>query len=297
MYKNISVEERIKKAEEIYKRRRDFNSKVIKDNKSDKKDIRVLKKLIVQVIICSLIYVSISNIYGGKYNFSNDVINKTKEILSYNIDINNIFQRVSGYIDSLQTMENEDLEDETNEMNNTEESVFIENVIEQESLEKTQNVGIGGSVLEEEQIVEVELTQEEKDILLANQTTSFIIPAQGIITSRFGTRETTNPNIPENHTGTDIGATTGTKIVAATDGEVVISTDYGDYGKHIKIQIGEVSTVYAHCNELYVKQGDFVKQGQEIGTIGSTGNSTGPHLHFEIRVSERNINPEKILNL
>ena len=55
--------------------------------------------------------------------------------------------------------------------------------------------------------------------------------------------------------------------------------------------------IYAHCNSLYVKQGDQVTQGQEIAEVGSTGNSTGPHLHFEIRISERTIDPEKILEL
>ena len=68
-------------------------------------------------------------------------------------------------------------------------------------------------------------------------------------------------------------------------------------GKHLKIQIGEVSIIYAHCNNLYVRQGDKVSQGQEIAEVGSTGNSTGPHLHFEVRISERVIDPEKILEL
>ena len=65
-------------------------------------------------------------------------------------------------------------------------------------------------------------------------------------------------SVPKDHTGTDIAAPMGTKIKSATDGEVVLVSEEGDYGKHIKVQIGEVSIIYAHCNQLYVKQGDKV---------------------------------------
>ena len=83
----------------------------------------------------------------------------------------------------------------------------------------------------------------------------------------------------------DIAANMGTKIKSATSGEVVIASEEGDYGKHLKIQIGDVSIIYAHCNNLYVKQGDQISQGQEIAEVGTTGNSTGPHLHFEISLT------------
>ena len=141
------------------------------------------------------------------------------------------------------------------------------------------------------------LTQEEQDIKLAKETTTYIKPIEGVISSPFGRREEATGTVPKNHTGTDIAANLGTKILSSTDGEVVLSSEEGDYGKHLKIQIGEISIIYAHCNNLYVKQGDIVKQGQEIAEVGSTGNSTGPHLHFEIRVQERVIDPQKILEL
>lgn len=66
-------------------------------------------------------------------------------------------------------------------------------------------------------------------------------------------------------------------------------------GNHIQIQIDDIIIVYAHCNVIYVKEGEKVVQGQEIGEVGSTGNSTGPHLHFEIRKNGKYIDPEKIL--
>ena len=67
-------------------------------------------------------------------------------------------------------------------------------------------------------------------------------------------------------------------------------------GNHIKIQNGEILTVYAHCSQLEVKKGDYINQGQEIGKVGATGKVTGPHLHFEIRRNGRYIDPSVILN-
>ena len=173
---------------------------------------------------------------------------------------------------------------------------------DKESETENQNEnGIGGAEENSgEQTNEAEvqnLTQEEQDVINIKNTASFIKPIEGTISSSYGFRETATGSVPKNHTGTDIAAQTGTKIKSATDGEVVLVSEQGDYGKHIKIQIGEVSIIYAHCNAMYVNQGDKVTQGQEIAEVGSTGNSTGPHLHFEIRIQERTVDPQKILEL
>ena len=70
----------------------------------------------------------------------------------------------------------------------------------------------------------------------------------------------------------------------------------GDLGNHIKITNGDVDTVYAHCKTIYVSEGEKITQGQSIGEVGSTGNSTGPHLHFEVRKEGRYVNPDLILD-
>ena len=87
---------------------------------------------------------------------------------------------------------------------------------------------------------------------------------------------------------------TEARVVGET---VILSSSEGDYGNHLKIQSGEIIIVYAHCNKLYISEGEYVKQGQEIGEVGTTGNSTGPHLHFEIRREDRYIDPQLILNI
>lgn len=108
------------------------------------------------------------------------------------------------------------------------------------------------------------------------------------ITSRYGARW------GGTHTGLDLAAPTGTQIVAAAGGTVTyVNYSNVSYGNCIKINHGNgVETLYAHCSQLYVSQGQTVSQGQLIATVGSTGNSTGPHLHLEVRVNGTTINPQ-----
>jgi murein DD-endopeptidase MepM/ murein hydrolase activator NlpD len=105
------------------------------------------------------------------------------------------------------------------------------------------------------------------------------------ITSLFGWR--THPITGEQriHTGTDIGAPMGTPVLAALSGRILLADFLGGYGMTVAIEHGQGSqqTLYAHLSELFVKPGERVQQGAVIGRVGSTGNSTGPHLHFELR--------------
>lgn len=140
-------------------------------------------------------------------------------------------------------------------------------------------------------------SESEDDVTYIKKRVSFVKPLDnGTITSRYGLRQAT-AIVSGNHKGVDIGAKYGTDIKAAMDGQVTVVSDEGDYGKHVKIVDGDVSTIYAHCSKIVVSQGDFVKKGQKIAEVGSTGKSTGPHLHFEIRRNNLSINPEEILSL
>lgn len=80
------------------------------------------------------------------------------------------------------------------------------------------------------------------------------------------------------------------------EGTVTQVSSQGDYGKHIRIVNGEITTLYAHCSKIYVKEGDNIKQGQEIAEVGSTGNVTGPHLHFEIRRNGEFVDPDSVID-
>nr|WP_034859679.1 M23 family metallopeptidase [Hungatella hathewayi] len=117
-------------------------------------------------------------------------------------------------------------------------------------------------------------------------------PSSSRITSEFGARESPTEGASTGHKGMDIGAASGSSIRAAAAGEVTISTYSYSAGNYIMINHGGgVSTVYMHCSQLLVSEGETVTQGQEIAKVGSTGVSTGPHLHFGIRVNGDYVNP------
>ncbi|MAI78001.1 MAG: hypothetical protein CL917_03600 [Deltaproteobacteria bacterium] len=115
----------------------------------------------------------------------------------------------------------------------------------------------------------------------------FVWPVEGArISSNFGRRK------GRPHEGLDLAVSQGTAIRAAEAGRVIHSGWLGDYGKVVIIKhAGYYRTVYAHASKIYVSQGDFVDRGQKIALVGSTGRSTGPHLHFEIRKGEEPANP------
>ena len=117
-------------------------------------------------------------------------------------------------------------------------------------------------------------------------------PLEGEITSGFGVRRHPLFRIAKMHTGVDIASTWGTPVPAAGDGEVIYAGWFGGYGKIVVIDHGGgLSTLYAHLSAILVELGQQVKRGQIIGRVGSTGYSTGPHLHFEVRIDGRPVDP------
>jgi murein DD-endopeptidase MepM/ murein hydrolase activator NlpD len=118
------------------------------------------------------------------------------------------------------------------------------------------------------------------------KTVTMAVPSRGSISSSFGQRW------GRMHEGIDIAANSGDPIYAAMDGKVVYSGWASGYGKMIKIQHADkIETIYGHCSRLRTAVGDNVKKGQLIGDVGSTGNSTGPHLHFEVIINGKVVNP------
>ena len=125
---------------------------------------------------------------------------------------------------------------------------------------------------------------------------SFIFPVESYsyISSRFGERIHPITGELKNHNGMDIAANMGTTVYAADGGKVVLAEWYGGYGNCIMIDHGNgYKTLYGHLSYIGVKNGQTVTQGNTIGQVGSTGNSTGPHLHFEVYLNGSRIDPEQ----
>ena len=335
MEKSISQEERIRRAEEIYTRRR-YNNRYGESlyrsgetrNRYQPQETRKIKdkminKMIIQMIVCVIIYTCIYMLQYSNYLFSKDMMDKTKAVLSYDISIENLYNKSNEFFLNLQKKfnwgvnneQNDNVNEEAQDQNTEETNIENSNAESSENTSEANNENVDNSEISQndastevtnndttqlavggadETQQEEEKSQEEQDIEYVKQNVSIIWPIKGVITSRFGNRTPTEI-VTANHKGLDIAGNMGDNIVSAMEGTVVQYSEEGDYGKHLRIQNGEVLTLYAHCSELLVQEGNTVKQGDVIAKVGATGRATGPHLHFEIRRDDRFINPELIL--
>lgn len=118
------------------------------------------------------------------------------------------------------------------------------------------------------------------------------IPGYTDITSKYGYRIHPITGKYKLHSGVDVGAPIGTSFVAMADGIVITATYSSSYGNMVIINNGNgISTLYAHGSEILVKTNQYVEKGMPILKVGSTGNSTGPHAHFEVRINNKCVNP------
>ena len=311
MERTMSVEDKIRRAEEIYNRRRELEIKGSQTRRAEPNhDVenpninRKLKKMIVQIIVCMVIYLIFHYVTNSNYVFSENFRKKCQEILDYDISFSETYKKIVNGITVLKEKYEETLptsneenngdgnieendENLTTEENNMQSEESIGGATESAAENNQENAETTESLTEEEQM--------KKDAEEIRAKISFIKPLEGTITSVFGWRNPTVSTVSKYHTGIDIAANQGTDIISATNGKVVLASSEGAYGNHLKIQIEDVIIIYAHCLTLNVKEGEEVNQGQVIAKVGSTGNSTGPHLHFEIRKENRYVNPDLIL--
>ena len=297
MERIISEQDRIRRAEEIASRRRRGTISANNINFSnEKRKMSLLTKIFIQTITSMCIF----GIAYFMHQNNSSIIENIKPVLSQDINFEEIYNKGSASVQSFMSfIEKEDSKEEKNLNNNLEENKAQENVTEnvnqtetenQNTIETENQVGMGGTA---ETVI---LSQDEQDIAYIKENASIIMPVNGTLTSGYGKRTPTDI-ISENHAGIDLGASVGTEIIAAMEGTVELVSSYGDYGNHLKITNGEISTLYAHCSKILVNQGDYISQGQKIAEVGNTGRTTGPHLHFEISRNGRTVNPTAILQI
>lgn len=150
---------------------------------------------------------------------------------------------------------------------------------------------IQDTVVTSSQISLMDMDKEE----ILSKNINMILPVNGTVTSIYGARDEVFENVGY-HTGIDVANVLNTEIKSATDGTVVSAQQMDKYyGNNIEIENNGVIFKYAHLNHINVNEGDVIKQGDIIGLMGSTGMSTGSHLHFEIKINGRSVDPELFL--
>lgn len=223
-----------------------------------------------------------------------------QEVAEYDsILINEVEQEKNNIETTKQKLENEQAEIKIIKAKNEQTTIVLSNM---QTLQKSYISELSEDEKKlQEQITEYKNDQAEieRQILLATNVIDPDIQYTGgemlwpvaiggtVITSDYGVREHPIQGIIKEHTGIDIGNTpTGTPVVAAADGVVTYAGWLGGYGNCVMINHGEgVVTLYGHGNKILTSVNKEVKQGETIMEVGSTGNSTGPHLHFEVRVN------------
>lgn len=304
MDRMLTQEERIRRAEEIYNRRRYENREMYSEiprrkeikTSSSKVKHKMAKKMITQIIICMLIYFSVYGMQQSNLFASDKIKEKTKEVLNYDIGFEKLQEIYNFCVNTIKSklVKQEQVQENTEEHSNEPANDVIDENVEVGTTAQVieeQQEAIGGA---EEPAPEETKTQEQLDIEFVKQNINMIWPLNGVKTSGFGTREATEI-VTANHRGIDIGGNTGTAIVAAMDGVVTQNSSEGDYGKHLRIENGEVMTLYAHCSKLCVEEGTYVKQGDKIAEVGQTRQSNWPTSSFWNKARWKIYKPRKYI--
>lgn len=226
-----------------------------------------------------------------------EIINKIEQNVEitykyYEIALNNeTIERVNTVEeaqDLVQTIKNEKSEDL--------DLRIIEKYTEKEEEAETTEIELAKTEIEEKitKIEEEKEKQEQEEKMPSiNGVKLAVLPITGIISSRYGVSSSIRSST---HTGLDIAAPQGTPIKAVSEGTVTCASYNGSYGNLVKIDHGNgIETWYGHTSKMYVTVGQKVEAGEVIAAVGSTGNSTGPHLHLEIRINGQHVNPQQYL--
>lgn len=236
-------------------------------------------------------------IKNTKETSEEEIFNKIQDMaeVTYKIYAITLNNENTTYVNSLEEAETaiakikEEKADKLDEIEIGIQEIYTKNIEE-----TTSTIEVASAISKTETEISNIVKEQEKIKSATFEGVYFAVkPVTGTITSRFGANESIRDHT---HMGMDIAAPNGTSIKAAADGTITYSGWMGGYGNLVIISHGNgIQTYYGHCSKLYVSVGKEVKAGDVIAAVGSTGNSTGNHLHFEIRKNGSQINPQKYL--
>lgn len=252
-----------------------------------------MKTLVMQFLVCLIIFGAVFTLSKTQSPFFDAIKDTFSDELSKNIkkeDIEEAFKQIGG-LSSAEETDETTVPETTDETANVKESATT---TEKSTEETDENLTVsviaeGGSDVSVDSKNEIPSNVSLKNYKL-NRT--MYLPVKGSVSSKFGFRIHPISGDYGFHSGIDLAADSGTEIHAAFDGTVV-KADYDKWnGNYLKIKHDNgIMTVYCHCKKLYVEEGTVVRGGEIIALVGSTGSSTEPHLHFEIRIDDVSYNP------
>lgn len=254
----------------------------------NKKDY-LLKTLLLQFLVCLVLFGFILALKTSNSKIFSVIENSFSKKLEENLSVEEA-KSVFANLTEIDGQEpNEEL-NKTDEFDTEDETVFVP--FEEPSL-SAEIIASGGKDIKVSSNDDIPDNVSVDDYKL-NQ--KMVLPLKGEVTSKFGIRTHPVSGDLRFHAGIDIAAEKGTNIYSAFDGEI-IEADYDDWnGNYLKIKHdSDIMTVYCHCEKLNVTVGQKIRAGEIVATVGSTGSSTGPHLHFELRIDNVSYNPQKAL--
>ena len=255
--------------------------------KKNKKDY-LSRTLLLQLLICLVLF----GIIFALKNSNSELFSELESTFSKNLEKNlSIEEAKSVFANITEINPEKENNNETNLTTTEENTVFVP--FEEPSL-SAEIIASGGKDIKVSSNEDIPKNVSVDDYKLSQQ---MVLPLKGKTTSQFGVRTHPISGDLRFHAGIDIAAEKGTNIYSAFDGKVAEASFDQWNGNYLKIEHDSgIMTVYCHCDKLNVKKGQKIRAGEIIATVGSTGSSTGPHLHFELRIDNVSYNPQKALS-
>ncbi len=263
-----------------------------------------------QIAVCLLLFLLVFIIKSINTPVTNYLTEKVKYVLQLDYGLNSIFESLDGGFNSLREKIGGTGD---NDMNSTGDNAGTADASEtgtatdistdtaRDISTDTKTGSDSGTGIES---LSAESTSPESSVLSYSTEegrdlqVGFISPVDGVLSSQYGERTNPDDNTVEFHEGVDIAANEGDRIRATLGGIVVDTGTSSSYGKYIRLRHENgMETLYAHCSDLFTARGQKVVQGDIIGNVGSTGDSTGAHLHFEIHQNGKVLNPLEYVSI